>query len=60
VDLGTKAKDELTGFEGTLTASVQYLTGSDRYEITALVDGAVQREWFDVERVLEVAKESVD
>jgi hypothetical protein len=33
-DLGKKAKDKVTGFEGVLTAHVNYLYGCDQYGLT--------------------------
>lgn len=32
-ELGTKAKDKITGFQGVITGRVQYLTGCDQYLI---------------------------
>jgi hypothetical protein len=34
LELGLKAKDKITGFEGILTARHQYITGCDQYTIT--------------------------
>lgn len=40
-ELGKKAKDKITGFEGILTARCEFLTGCNRYCIqpTELKDG---------------------
>lgn len=40
-ELGKRAKDKITGFEGILTVRCQFLTGCDRYCIqpTELKDG---------------------
>lgn len=53
-NLGKKARDKVTGFKGTITGSVQYLTGCAQYLLVASVGeggGLVGSEWFDVQRV---------
>lgn len=41
LELGKRAKDKISGFEGIITARVEFLTGCNRYAITptALHDG---------------------
>ena len=34
IELGQKAKDKITGFEGILTARCQYITGCDQYQLS--------------------------
>jgi len=53
VRLGVKAKDLVTGFEGIVTAKVEYLTGCTQYGLTPPVkDGKVQsNEYFDEKRL---------
>lgn len=53
IELGTKARDAISGFEGTVTGHVRYLSGEDRLELTSpnLNDGHVVTEWFDLSRV---------
>lgn len=55
IQLGLKAKDKITGFEGIITCKVEYLTGCDQYGLTPPVgaDGKVgQSEWFDEGRLV--------
>lgn len=49
IELGLKARDKITGFEGVITGRAQYLTGCDQYVLVPPVkDGQVQKsEWFD-------------
>lgn len=55
MNLGEHAKDKVSGLEGTITGLCQFLTGSDRVEITtAATDGKFDSQWFDVERVVSV------
>lgn len=52
--LGDKARDRVTGFEGTITGHARYLTGCDQVSITPTVDsdGRIRSsEWFDIDRV---------
>jgi hypothetical protein len=60
IELGKKARDKVTGFEGVITGRAQYLTGCDQYVVVPLVkDGSFQRgEWFDEGR-LEVIGEGI-
>jgi hypothetical protein len=50
--LGKVGKDKVSGFAGTITAYGDYLHGTPRVCITALNDGKVNEEWFDVQRVV--------
>lgn len=59
VKLGDRAKDTLTGFEGIVVGTCQYLTGCDQALLKPQKrkdDGSMLAgEWFDVQR-LEVTK----
>lgn len=49
-DLGVKAKDKLTGFEGILIGRADHITGCNTYGLKPKTDkdGKVQEaEWFD-------------
>jgi hypothetical protein len=53
-NFGKKAKDKVTGFEGTITAICHYLYGCSQYLLTPCVDKEkkIQREeWFDTGRI---------
>jgi len=55
--LGTKAKDNITGFEGIITASIQYIHGDTQYFLEAPVkDGKAENAWI-VEDRLEAVEE---
>lgn len=60
IDLGKKAKDKITGFEGIITGRAQYLYGCDQYLVTPPAkDGAkIEAYWFDEGR-LEVTGQGV-
>ena len=52
--LGQKAKDQVTGFEGTITALADHITGERRALISAkaVKDGFMSASrWFDVRRL---------
>ena len=52
--LGTKAKDRVTGFRGTITGHCEYLTGCDTYLLAPSVDKEgkhVDGRWYDVNRL---------
>lgn len=54
IELGVKAKDKLTGFEGVVYGRAQYLTGCDQYILVPEIDkdGKVQdNHWFDEGRL---------
>lgn len=54
IELGQKAKDKITGFQGTLTGRTQWLTGCDQYCLVPPVDkdGKVgDSVWFDEGRI---------
>lgn len=61
LELGKKARDKITGFEGVITGRAQYITGCDQYALAPTAQGgSVQRtEWFDEGR-LEVTGDGVD
>ena len=52
VKLGDTARDTVTGFEGTVTARIDYLSQPPQLCLEALrTDGGVSTLWFGVERV---------
>lgn len=56
VELGTKVKDSLTGFEGIAVSRCEYLYGCVRVfvEPEQLKDGRpIEGEWFDEQRLTE-------
>ena len=59
MELGIGAKDAITGFKGTLTARIEYITGRIQYEVTPQVgsDGSSQKaEWVDESRLEKTAE----
>lgn len=53
-ELGKRAKDKITGFEGVLVARCQFLTGCNRYCIqpTELKDGKpIESIYFDEDQI---------
>jgi hypothetical protein len=53
-ELGKRAKDKITGFEGVITARCEFLTGCSRYCIqpTALKDGKpIESIYFDEDQI---------
>jgi hypothetical protein len=61
LELGQRAKDKITGFEGILTSRCEFLTGCNRYCIqpTELRDGKpVDSLYFD-EACLEIVGEGI-
>ena len=54
IDLGVKAKDNVTGFSGIVTGRVEYLTGCRQYLITpkAGKDKLNEAYWFDEDRLI--------
>lgn len=57
VELGKKAKDTVTGFEGTVTALCSYITGEDQILISPIVIPGTpvsEPQWFGEGRVIEV------
>lgn len=62
IDLGITATDRITKFTGIVISRIQYVTGSNRYQVQP-VEAAVDRtnkmfasEWFDEDRLLEEGK----
>lgn len=54
--LGKKVIDRITGFEGTVTGHVEYLTGCNQALVVPTVDekGLLREgQWFDVQRLQE-------
>lgn len=59
IELGTIVKDKITGFVGTATAYVTYITGCNQYLVTPRCDKQNKMEdgyWLDEDRI-EVLKE---
>lgn len=53
--LGDKVKDELTGFEGVLTAECNYLHDAKQCQVTGIVldsDGLPRERWFHATRLV--------
>jgi len=56
LQLGTKVKDAITGFEGVATARTTFLYGCVRVQVepTELLEGKpVDAQWFDEQRLIE-------
>lgn len=54
IELGVRARDKVTGFEGIITGCSQWLTGCDQYVIVppATKDGKMDPgQWFDEGRI---------
>lgn len=54
IELGQKAKDKITGFEGIITGRASYLYGCDQYVLAppADKDGKIaDSHWFDEGRI---------
>jgi hypothetical protein len=53
IELGLKAKDKITGFEGIITGRSQYLYGCDQYCIVppAKESKMEDAQWFDEGRI---------
>jgi len=53
IELGKKAKDKITGFEGILVTRAQYITGCDQYAICPKAkDGEIfDYQYFDESRI---------
>ena len=62
INLGDKAKDIVTGFEGTVTGHAKYLTGCDQYVLTPpAIDGKLNDAgWFDENRIEVLEKKTVN
>lgn len=58
---GAFAKDVVTGFEGRVTARVEYLSGNNQYQITAeSVDNKEPTQcWIDESRVMQIEARGV-
>lgn len=54
--LGSKAKDTITGFEGTVTATCEYLHDKPSARLETLKDGKVVAEWFQISRLVTVVE----
>jgi hypothetical protein len=54
LEIGKKAKDKVTGFEGIIIGRIEYLTGCDQYGLVPEYKGSGElpkSEWFDVGRL---------
>ncbi len=53
IELGTKVKDVVTGFKGTVTGRAEYLTGCRQYCVIPKSEGnkAAEGNWFDEQRL---------
>lgn len=53
LELGVEAQDKITGFQGIITAKIEYLTGCDQYCLTPKTkDGEVkENNYFDAGRL---------
>jgi hypothetical protein len=59
IELGLKAKDKITGFEGIIIGRIQYLTGCDQYGVTPKAkkgEKPLSTEWFDEGRIEIIGK----
>ena len=52
-ELGQRAKDTITGFQGTITGRSQYMTGCNQYALQPSADNGkwVDGQWFDENRL---------
>jgi hypothetical protein len=58
LDLGTKAKDVITGFTGIITGHCTYISGCSQFLLQPAMGKDGKRpdgEWFDEQRVVAVA-----
>ena len=64
IELGMKAKDKLTGFQGVCMATAQYLTGCDQILLVPDQLGEhgkrLEGEWFDDVRIERVGNKMVE
>lgn len=54
IELGQQGKDKITGYEGIITARIQYITGCDQYGLTQkAIPGTtpLPTEYFDEGRI---------
>lgn len=61
-ELGTTAKDKITGFSGVVVGRVEYLTGCNQVLLVPKVgkDGSLREaQWFDEQRCDQVGKVKV-
>ena len=60
IELGEQVKDSITGFKGTVTARVQYITGCNQYLVTPKMkrgeNKAPSATWYDEDRLLDSVK----
>lgn len=50
-ELGARARDKITGFQGKITGRADYLTGCRQYVLEGLAQGAPHSAWLDEDRV---------
>lgn len=53
IELGKEYVDSVLGFKGKATAYCVYLSYPDQVELSRLIDGKVEREWFNTEDLTE-------
>ena len=58
IEIGHQAEDIVTGFKGTVTGYVRYLTGCDQVMLSPAVDAETPQsrppsEWFDTNRIID-------
>ena len=59
---GDQVAEKITGFKGTITGAVCYLTGCNQYLVTAKAESEVKQAetlWYDEGRLELIKKESV-
>lgn len=54
INLGDRARDEITGYTGIATGKVSYITGCDQYQLSASINDrgdTPEARWFDETRL---------
>ncbi len=46
IKLGDRVKSKVSGFSGTVSAKCEYLYDRTTYQVTSLVNGKVEVEWY--------------
>lgn len=62
IELGSKVRDSITSFEGTVTSRTEYLNGCVRYGVQSnnLKDGkTIDPEWFDIQQLTVIEEPSL-
>lgn len=50
-ELGIEAEDKVTGFQGKITARIEYHLGATQYQLTKVHEGDIRNQWFEEPRV---------